>query len=1153
MAKHREDTRGELDAETKQKFFRKPDRGSIPKPANEAIPGDGARETMETEPKSEPLAARTNGRQPKPLGRGYGTTKCESRVPSPYRNFNKGRMGKTNEPGGHVVDIRNPEQTTKGNTERNEAAKEDSRGERKCKDEVLKKYCQLNVRGLITSIQPQEKVELLRDIMHEERPLFLALTETWLHDHSEAEVHIDEYTVYRKDRPLRRSIDSRGRHVGGVALYIKSAWLPDSKEILGYSNSVVDVLVIHSKRENMIIAVLYRQPENKACSEEEYRSTHKDFVEPLGKLEEVITKYRNLETEIQILGDFNMPSADWEMGKYKEDALADQRMLVTNTQELCEKLLLQQIITIPTHQKGNTLDLVFTNKPEQTHSQWSRNTALSDHYLITFNSNRTEEFEYSNENTNKNKSEYGFHMLDLQSKEINWKSLGKSYRTDWRKLIIGKTKEEAITSFQDHCVKKTYEYVPKKVGKPSGKKRRIPRDRRILMRRRAKVDKQIWKHPLREKLKEERAEIERKILASHKNERKRKEDKAIEACKNNPKYFFSYAKRLRKVKQNVGPIIDRKGEVISDNGDMAEIIHDQYETTWSEPIEPLEEADKMFPDEEETEETTDQTIRDIDFNINDIKKAMGELEETSASGPDQFPSIILKKCREYLAEPIYLIWRISLDSSEIPDIYKTANVAPIHKGGSKGEAKNYRPVALTSHIIKIFEKILRKKIIEFLQKTGKLSDSQHGFRSGRSTLSQLLSHFDKVLTGLERGEDVHVVYLDFAKAFDKVDFGVVLKKLKSLGIRGKLGRWIHCFLTGRTQRVVVGGASSSVKEVISGVPQGSVLGPLLFLIMIGDIDKSVLTAFLSSFADDTRVGHGIKTMEDLEKFQKDLDNIYEWASKNNMKFNSSKFECIRYGEEKFPTVKQLNDQGEMIEAREHVKDLGIHMSQDCTFGFHIRNVAVATKGLCNWVLRVFQTRDEMSMKKLFTYLIRSKLEYGCQIWNPTKKQEIVELEMVQRQFIKRIEDIEHLTYPEQLKKLKFYSLERRRERYLIIYLWKMMENLVPKCIDLKRRNGGRNGRSFRLPLLCRTASTRLKTIRDESFFVQSVKLFNSLPRNIRDLKGCSVEAFKKELDKFLQKLPDAPLIPGYTASSLVGSNSVVDWCSWQKCVSKYER
>ena len=157
--------------------------------------------------------------------------------------------------------------------------------------------------------------------------------------------------------------------------------------------------------------------------------------------------------------------------------------------------------------------------------------------------------------------------------------------------------------------------------------------------------------------------------------------------------------------------------------------------------------------------------------------------------------------------------------------------------------------------------------------------------------------------------NVHLRYLDFAKAFDKVDFGVVLKKLKTLGVRGKLGRWIHCFLTGRTQKVVVGGASSSIKVVISGVPQGSVLGPLLFLIMIGDIDKSVLTAFLSSFADDTRVGHWIKTKEDLQNFQKDLDNIYEWASKNNMEFNSSKFECLRYGEDRFPDVKQLDDRG----------------------------------------------------------------------------------------------------------------------------------------------------------------------------------------------------------------------------------------------------
>ena len=272
--------------------------------------------------------------------------------------------------------------------------------------------------------------------------------------------------------------------------------------------------------------------------------------------------------------------------------------------------------------------------------------------------------------------------------------------------------------------------------------------------------------------------------------------------------------------------------------------------------------------------TNDGTLGDIDFSPEDVKDAMGDLSETSAPGSDQFPSIFLKKCREYLAEPLYLIWRTSLDRSEINDIYKTANVAPIYKGGSKGEAKNYRPVVLTSHIIKVFEKVMRKKIIEFLKRTGKFNDSQHGFRSGRSTLSQLLAHFDRVIKCLEEGEDVNVVYLDFAKAFDKVDFSIILNKLKALGITGKLGRWIHCFLTGRTQRVVIDGISSSIKEVLSGVPQGSVLGPLLFLIMIGYIDESVLTAFLSGFADDTRVGHSIKCMEDIQNFQKDLDSIY---------------------------------------------------------------------------------------------------------------------------------------------------------------------------------------------------------------------------------------------------------------------------------------
>ena len=180
-----------------------------------------------------------------------------------------------------------------------------------------------------------------------------------------------------------------------------------------------------------------------------------------------------------------------------------------------------------------------------------------------------------------------------------------------------------------------------------------------------------------------------------------------------------------------------------------------------------------------------------------------------------------------------------MDSGVIPNIMKTANIIPVHKGGSRGLAKNYRPIALTSHLIKVFEKVLSKSIVAFMEINNLFNPGQHGFRYGRSCLSQLITHYDHILDLLEQGHNVDVVYIDFAKAFDKVDFMVTMHKLISLGISGKVGRWIYSFLTHRTQQVMVNKSFSKPIEVKSGVPQGSVLSPLIFLILIGDIDKDV--------------------------------------------------------------------------------------------------------------------------------------------------------------------------------------------------------------------------------------------------------------------------------------------------------------------------
>ena len=198
--------------------------------------------------------------------------------------------------------------------------------------------------------------------------------------------------------------------------------------------------------------------------------------------------------------------------------------------------------------------------------------------------------------------------------------------------------------------------------------------------------------------------------------------------------------------------------------------------------------------------TTDggSLLTDIEFNEMDIETACSELSSSSAAGADVVPAALLKTCRKELSKPLYVLWRATLDHGFIPPDLLLVLVSPVHKGGSRGTAKNYRPVALTSHLIKVFERVMRKVLVSHLERHGHLPDSQHGFRAFRSTLTQLLSYWDSILNDMELGNGVDVIYTDFSKAFDTVETGVLLHELKTCGVTGKVGCWLASFLDSKT-------------------------------------------------------------------------------------------------------------------------------------------------------------------------------------------------------------------------------------------------------------------------------------------------------------------------------------------------------------------
>ena len=290
-------------------------------------------------------------------------------------------------------------------------------------------------------------------------------------------------------------------------------------------------------------------------------------------------------------------------------------------------------------------------------------------------------------------------------------------------------------------------------------------------------------------------------------------------------------------------------------------------------------------------------MHDIQINEAKVGAAIDALKEQSAAGPDGIPIRILKELRDELVRPLTKLFKESFESGKIPEDWREAIISPIFKKGSKAKPENYRPVSLTNIVGKLMERIVKNEIMEYIEQNDLMSNSQHGFRAGRSTQTNLVEFLDGTTRWLDEGKSFDVLYLDFAKAFDKVCHSRLMVKLEAVGIGGKLLEWLRDWLRDRKQKVRVEGVCSDWERLVSGVVQGSVLGGALFDISIDDIDDRIGSenVIARKFADDTKVARVVDSEEDAGDMQSIINGLTEWARKWAMTFNAGKCKVLHVG------------------------------------------------------------------------------------------------------------------------------------------------------------------------------------------------------------------------------------------------------------------
>ena len=584
-----------------------------------------------------------------------------------------------------------------------------------------------------------------------------------------------------------------------------------------------------------------------------------------------------------------------------------------------------------------------------------------------------------------------------------------------------------------------------------------------------------------------------------------------------------------------------EGTVIAENPeDVANLLNNFFFSMFNKPL-----SQEDYDAHPASTTTFCDPISDINISPDDVQRALLSLDDNKATGPDKIPAKLFRCCAPYISSSLADLFNRSLTSGSVPAEWKVSNIIPIPKGGQKNEVSNYRPISLLPIVSKVLERCIYDQLINHV--SSELHNLQYGFLRGKSTTSQLLKVLHEFGESLDKRIQTDVLYLDFAKAFDRVDHQLLLKKLSNFGVCGNLLSWFHNYLSDRHQKVTILGKTSRSIPVLSGVPQGSILGPLLFLVYVNDLPERSTTSSVALFADDTKCYHAIRTTDDAKALQCDLDGISQWCRTWRMNLNETKCGVLKVTRNLKPVqssyhLNNANSANSTVICKRLVqKDLGVLITADLKWNQQVSAVCAKANRMLGFVKRSpIKMHDPRTRTTLYKTLVRSRFAYSSQVWSPQSVSLILEVEKIQRRatrFILSLPFRSETSYQERLLKTGLLPLSYWHEYLDLVYLFKAIK-LNDSQISIVSND--------RITRRATTNSVTLKISRvntltfQNSFYNRAPRIYNSLPPHIREA-SVTVGQFKSYLLTYYETM---------TKEIYVSSVTRVVRCPvlWIKCV-----